>query len=525
MTNTKRAFAILLTFLVIASVYPTAVPTSYDVTIIESDTQHVMSATTLVVTVDAQDQPMDFNDDDFLFTVMNGTQAISGATVTITNSTDDSVYDVPVGTVGDGTAWFHDVPIGIWNWNVTWALAPGVSEVGTINSDGPQVLFDELLGNIDGQNDDDDLNVTFTDVDGDIAVGLNFTMINYTSPTTWEVLYQMDLGSDGLASYQDIAIGNYSWLITVDVGDYAGTILWQQNFTTDGTSLYAKQTLNQFTGSPDYQDLDIYVYWETTLDPLEGAVIDLMYYNGSLIDSRITTLNGSIQFVDLPIDAINVTITYGGDDIGVGNWFYNLTLLAFDIRSPTVNGTERISELEGTHNITITWQIYDEFPSSLEVFVDDISNTTIDWTNQTEYTFNATGMTIGEYEIKLVASDELGSQTENITILTIYEDVLPVIDGPDDVEFYWTETGYTLLWNVTDEYMNKYNISLDGEEIDAGDLDPDNPFIEISLNDLGIGVHEYIFIANDTSGNSESDPVTVTVIADDVVPVITYAPD
>ena len=50
MTNTKRAFAILLTFLVIASVYPTAVPTSNGITIIQSDTQHNTSTTTLEVT-------------------------------------------------------------------------------------------------------------------------------------------------------------------------------------------------------------------------------------------------------------------------------------------------------------------------------------------------------------------------------------------------------------------------------------------------------------------------------------------
>lgn len=524
MTNTKRAFAILLTFLVIASVYPTAVPMSNGITIIQSDTQHVTSETTLVVTVDVEDFEENFNDDDFTFTVKNGTQAIAGATIRITNNTDGSLYDEQ-DTTGFGTYLFENVPVGIWAYNVTWDATPDLFENGTIESNGPQVLYDELLGNIDGDNDDDDLNVTFTDADGDIAEGLNFTIINYTSPTTWEVLFQMDLGSDGLGSHQDISIGNYSWLITIDTGDYSGTVLAQQNFTTDGTILFANLTLSQFTGSADYQDLEVYTSWETTLDPLEGAIIDLMYYNGTLIDTRTTSANGSIRFIDLPISAINVTITYDGKDIGVGNWFYNLTLIAYDIRPPTVTGPGNITKLEGTPNITITWQIYDEFPGDLEVFVDGISNTTVDWTNETEYTFNATGLAIGVYDIKLVASDELGKSAENVTVLTIREDVLPVIDGPDDLEFYWTETGYTLRWNVTEDNMHKYTISLDDDEIEGGYLNPDLPFVEITLNNLGAGLHEYIFMANDTSGNSASDSVNVTVLTDDLAPVITYTPD
>ena len=524
MTNTKRAFAILLTFLVIASVYPSAAPTNYSITILQSDAQHITSATTLEVTAVIFDYQESFDDDDFEFFVRNGTQAIAGANVTLTNNTDGSFFDSLI-TVGDGSAHFYDVPIGVYHWNVTWSSAPDEFKNGTLESNGPQVQYDELLGNLDGENDDDDLNVTFTDVDGDIATGLNFTIINYTSPTTWEVLFQMNLGSDGLGSYQNISIGNYSWFITIDDGDYAGTVLAQQNFTTDGTTRYAQQTLSQFTGSPDYQDLEVYTYWETSHDPLEGALVDLMYSNGTLIESRITSSNGTIRFIDLPIAAINVTITYGGEDIGVGNWFYNLTLVEYDIRPPTVTGPGDVTELEGTHNITITWQISDQFPGDLEVFVDGLSNTTSDWTNETEYTFNATGMAIGVYDIKLVASDVLGKSTENITVLTIHENVTPVIDGPEDIEYYWTETGYSLVWNITDDNMHKYTISLDGDEIEGGELDPDLPFVEISISNLGVGVHEYIFTANDTSGNSAFDSVTVTVIADDVVPVITYTPD
>ena len=47
----------------------------------------------------------------------------------------------------------------------------------------------------------------------------------------------------------------------------------------------------------------------------------------------------------------------------------------------------------------------------------------------------------------------------------------------------------------------------------------------VNLDGLGIAVHNFTLSVNDTSGNTAFDTVFVTVMIDDVVPVIVFEPD
>ncbi|MBE0526656.1 MAG: hypothetical protein IH631_06910 [Candidatus Thorarchaeota archaeon] len=124
----------------------------------------------------------------------------------------------------------------------------------------------------------------------------------------------------------------------------------------------------------------------------------------------------------------------------------------------------------------------------------------------------------------MVVSDQNLNSAEDIITLRFYEDIFPVIEGPEDVEFYFTETGYSLSWNVTDDYLNAYTIMDNDDVFLSGFINPDNPVITISLNGLGIAVHNFTLSVNDTSGNTAYDIVYVTVMLDDVAPVIIYTP-
>jgi hypothetical protein len=131
---------------------------------------------------------------------------------------------------------------------------------------------------------------------------------------------------------------------------------------------------------------------------------------------------------------------------------------------------------------------------------------------------------IGNYDVKLVAYDQNGNFAEDIINLRIYENVTPVIDGPDPIEFYYTITGKSLLWNVTDEFVNQYRITDNDTEVATGDIDSERPVITISLDGLNIGVHNFTLYANDTSGNTATYSVLVTVLRDDITPMIIYSP-
>ncbi|MEE9353433.1 MAG: hypothetical protein V3U94_03320, partial [Candidatus Thorarchaeota archaeon] len=83
----------------------------------------------------------------------------------------------------------------------------------------------------------------------------------------------------------------------------------------------------------------------------------------------------------------------------------------------------------------------------------------------------------------------------------------------------------TVQWNVTDEYPHMYTVYRGSEKVESGDINPDEPFVVISIDGLSIGTYEYMLSANDTSGNTATHNVTVYVNGDDVTPVVVYAPD
>ncbi|MFW9849601.1 MAG: hypothetical protein ACFFF4_10680 [Candidatus Thorarchaeota archaeon] len=521
MNTLRKSFTLILVFLMLSctATQVAFVGTSQITTAPVSN--NTLADSVLVVENSTINYNQAFNDDDFQFYVYNGTLEIALANVTLYNVTDDTQYDSKL-TVGDGSAVFYNVPVGVYEWNVTWAVA-GLSQNGTMVSDGPDVYVDLEIGNLDWANDDDDFLATVVDIDNNPAEGLNFTIFSRDTNTTYD---QIILGPDGVANFTDIPVGNYSYYIVVQSGDYAGVAITIENFTTDGTTKKVFiRPLGNFAGDPGYYDLEVFTYYETSLAPLEGALVNVTRYNGTELYHQYTPANGTVRFLDLPALFINWTVTYSGIPIGAGSYSYNLTTESTDIRVPNIMTTDlEVEYYYETENITITWDIQDEYPSEIRMYVDDSLNETVAWTNQTTYTFNATGFEIGVYELKLVLTDQNSNTNESVVSLRIYEDVIPVMETPDDLEFYFTETGQSLRWNLTDDYLDSYILYRDNDAIDNGTLDQAEPYYSTAITGLDIGVYLYSLWINDTSGNSAFGNVTVTVKADDVAPVFTYEP-
>ncbi len=519
MNHKYKAFTIILAMMVLGgTVMPLAIFQTTTSIAPSSNRAEVLAATDLVVENSTININGEFNDDDFLFYVYNGTFEISGANVTLYNVTDSSKYASKL-TIGDGSATFFDVPFGMWEWNVTWG---GTSLNGSMASDGPEAFSSLTIGNLDWENDDDDILVAVTDIEGDPGEGLNFTIYNRDTNTTYQ---EFLLPADGIANVSDIPIGNYTYYVTVAANEYAGAVLIAENFTTDGTTLKMHQTIGPITGLQEYYDLEVFTHYETTLAPLQGALVNVTYYNGTVIEYQYTPANGTVIFVDLPVAFVNWTVSYLGSPIEDGSYSYNLTTLSTDIRSPVIASPGDQEFLIGTENITITWNITDEYPAEINFYVDDSLEETQTWTNQTSYTFNASDFEIGVYELKLVATDLNDNTAEDTISLRIFENTTPVIVGPEDFELYYTEVGETIRWNFTEENPDFYILYKNGESVVNGTLNPDSPFFTYTINEvLEIGEYNYTFWMNDTSGNWATDDVAVTIKADDIAPVITYEP-
>ncbi|MHA1135012.1 MAG: hypothetical protein ACTSSE_00835 [Candidatus Thorarchaeota archaeon] len=528
MSKSHRAFAtIFLTIFLASAIIPIAFNSQPVTTVSLVDAPHAPAATNYVVSVRVFNQLQEFNDDDFQFTVLNGSIPLNNAWVRLFNiSTMTLVVDGH--TDGNGEVEFFNLAQGTYQWNVSHASDTTIHDAfGEIVSDGPEADVRLLFGNVDWDNDQDDLNTSITDIEDNPANNLNFSIHFAGNDSIWA---QAEV-TDGFTYFGDIPDGDYIWQLRVLGGVfYDGFLLDWGTLEANSTQKLIHQSIGPLTGKPDYYDLEVFAFYETSLEPLNGSVIDVLFKNGTLYDSKVTPANGTVMFVDLPVAFINWTTTYLGLPIGLGDYYFNLSAPSADIRSPIVTGPGNQDILLDAENVTISWTLEDEFPETIEVYIDDALDSSVTWTNTTyEYVFNVTEafgeFVIGEYEVKLIAYDQNLNSVEDIITLRIYEDVFPVIEGPEDVEFYFTETGYSLSWNVSDDNLNQYTIFNNDGVVISGDVDPDEPIITVSLNALEIAEHNFTLSLNDTSGNTAYDSVIVTVKADDITPVLVYAPD
>ena len=378
----------------------------------------------------------------------------------------------------------------------------------------------------DWDNDEDDLNATITDTEGNPAQTLNFSIHRASDSSIWS---QVEV-TDGTANFVDLPQDNYTWRVSV-LSDptYGGFLLGSGDVESNGTQLLVHQSIGPITGNPDYLDLEVFTYYETSLIPIVGADVEVTFKNGTFYKSQVTPANGTVIFVDLPVEYINWTVFYMAQPVGLGAYFYNLSAIQSDVRDPIITGPADLDVLLNTENVTLTWTVEDEFPHSVEVWVDGDLNVTSSWVNTTlDYVYNVSAYfsssVINTFEIKLVATDMNSNFAEDTLTLRFYENVTPVIEGPDPVEFTFTETGYSLSWNVTDDYPSMFEVFQNDELYANGTIDPDEPVIEVNLDGLDQGVHNFSLYVNDTSGNSAMHSVLVTVLGDDVDPVISYTP-
>ncbi len=528
MSKTHRAFAFLFLVLFLASI---ATPLAFNENLVSDaplDTSFEPASTDYIVDIRVWNNLQAYNDDDFEFRVWNGSNLLSGALIRLYNVTTGAYTGIEDDTNGVGLAEFSNLPQGTYQWNISHpfdTITPQAT--GQIVSDGPEADVHVLFGNIDWDNDDDDLNATITDVEGEPAENLNFSIHRTSDNSIWD----QTVVTNGRADFADLPQDNYTWRVSVIGGViYDGYLLDSGDVESNGVQLLVHQSIGPITGDPDFLDLEIFTYFETSLIPINGTDVEVTFKNGTVYSSQVTPTNGTVIFVDLPIEYINWTVMYMGQPVGLGDFFYDLTAVESDVRDPIVTGPEDVEVLIDTENVTLTWTVEDEYPGSIEVWVDGLWNSTTPWVNSTfDYVYNVSAsfpaFIIGEYEIKLVAIDLNSNFEEDFVTLRFYENVTPVIEGPEPVEFTFAETGQTLSWNVTDDYPNMFEVHQNDVLYTNGTINPDEPVIEISIDNLEVGVHNFTLYANDTSGNSAMHSVLVTVLGDDVDPVITYTPE
>jgi hypothetical protein len=236
----------------------------------------------------------------------------------------------------------------------------------------------------------------------------------------------------------------------------------------------------------------------------------------------------------------NVSICVDG--LTVGLWYINLTtwdlkgnnnstvvLLRVlpplpDEKAPLVNQPAEQQIGEGVSGVII-WEVSDEFPANYKIFLNDtlIFHSSYWESGLIRYSFNS--LSVGVWLFNLTLWDQSGNSAFSIAIVVVVamselDTTVPQISQPSNQEFKLGTIGNFLQFHIFDEHPSYYKILLNNRQILKTQWIRPNLQVNVSLDELSVGLYTVTLTAWDLSGNSASKTVTVTVIGDITPPTI-----
>jgi parallel beta-helix repeat protein len=119
------------------------------------------------------------------------------------------------------------------------------------------------------------------------------------------------------------------------------------------------------------------------------------------------------------------------------------------------------------------------------------------------------GLDIGtwNYTVRVNGSD--GSWLVDTVFITIRDTTFPTIDSPSDVQYETGALGHSITWNPQDAGPQSYDLFRNNSLLHSDNWDGSD--IVVNIDGLAIGYYNYTLVVYDSSGNSVSDQVMVTV--------------
>ena len=182
-----------------------------------------------------------------------------------------------------------------------------------------------------------------------------------------------------------------------------------------------------------------------------------------------------------------------------------------DFSNPTIVSPDNLYFELGSSNNIISWTVYDYNPDNFTIYKD--GGYLIDgiWESGVPIntTLDGTGISIHIYILEV--SDSFGRNSNKTITVYIVDTITPIIDSPEDLEYYEGTTGNNITWHPEDLTPHYYYVYLDGfiYEDDWWGGEP----VVVDIDGLSVGVYNFTIRVLDSWGHKVSDTVIVTVIA------------
>jgi hypothetical protein len=306
--------------------------------------------------------------------------------------------------------------------------------------------------------------------------GLNGGVYNYTIVAT-----------DGLG-------GSVTDMVLVTVSNLAPTITQPADITYT-----AGQTGNSI--------------WWTVTDATTGTRSYTIYRNGTSVASS-SWISGTpvFRYVDgLNGGVYNYTIVASD---GLGGSVTDMVLVTVSNPAPTITQPADITYTAGQTGNSIWWTVTDATTStrSYTIYRNGTSVASSSWASGSPVTRNVDGLSIGDYNYTIVATDGYGGTVSDMVLVHVVPNVSPTITQPSDVTYTAGQTGNTISWTATDATTGtrSYTIFRNGTSVASG-MWTSGSAVPYKVDGLTAGVYNFTIVFYDGLGGSVQDIVLVNV--------------
>lgn len=179
---------------------------------------------------------------------------------------------------------------------------------------------------------------------------------------------------------------------------------------------------------------------------------------------------------------------------------------------PKINGPNDFTIKYGDSGYIILWTISESNPTNYTVFSNGSVFSIGNYTDSVFVSLN--GLIAGYYNFTLIVTNNLGLTSKDevwINVIPSIPDTSPpIISSPNDIILENGSLGYKIIWNSFDDHPWSVMVTRNNSTL------LDTPWvgndIEISLDNLDVGIYEFNCSLTDEKGNSVWDLVVVTII-------------
>jgi parallel beta-helix repeat protein len=319
------------------------------------------------------------------------------------------------------------------------------------------------------------------------------------------------------------------WNTKDNAVDDQGSILTAGNNWDDGVRI--GNAWSDFKGSGVYlisgQKDSVDKYPTTILSIDNPPDINLEFGDSGCI--TWTPKARSPQSYEVNRDGVNIeSEAWSGNAIEVcisglvpGSYVY--VIVVYNQEGRSVSDSVKVSVIDST---SPTWDMLPEDQIvefgerfSYGLSASDLSDIGRWWiSDETNFTIDSNGLIsdtsvlmIGSYYLEIRAYDIYDNFCSATIQIVVQDTVSPTLDQPGDIEYTFGDSGFIISWVPFDAAPMEYSILQNDIVLRNGRWNSSSEIIQVSVDNLPVGVFTFTLIVIDTGGNEASDDVIVIV--------------